>query len=66
MRRHPILWSLLVAFLMLVGAWPAAAAPIGLAGAGLAVLVAAIPGPVLVLAAAVAYLKHRAPRTATA
>jgi hypothetical protein len=66
MRRHLILWLLLAAFLMLVGVWPAAAAPVGLAAAGAAAVVAAIPGPVLVLLAVIAYLKHRAPRPATA
>jgi hypothetical protein len=66
MRRHLILWLLLAAFLMLVGVWPAAAAPIGLTAAGAAVVLAAIPGPVLALAAIAVYLKYRAPRPATA
>jgi hypothetical protein len=66
MRRHLILWLLLAAFLMLVGVWPAAAAPVGLAAAGAAVVLAAIPGPVLALAAIAVYLKRRAPRPATA
>jgi hypothetical protein len=65
MRRHPILWSLFAAFLLIVGAWPAAAAPVALASAGLAVLAAAIPGPVLAGVAVVAYLRLRAPRPAT-
>ncbi len=54
-----ILWSLLAVFLVAVGLWPAAAAPIGLAATGVAVIVGAIPGPVLLLAAVVAWLKHR-------
>lgn len=61
-----IVWSLLAAFLIVVGLWPAAAAPIGLAATGAAVVLGAIPGPVLALAAAVAWLKHRPARTATA
>ncbi|MFF7184693.1 hypothetical protein ACFZAR_05540 [Streptomyces sp. NPDC008222] len=62
-----ILWSLLAAFLLLVGVWPAAAAPVALAGAGLAVVVGKIPGVVLLGIAAVLYLRHRpAPRPATA
>lgn len=62
-----ILWTLAAAFLLLVGAWPAAAAPVGLALGGLAVIVGLIPGPVLLLAAIVAVLRHRpasTPRTA--
>ena len=61
-----IAWSLLGLFLIVVGAWPAAAAPVGLAAAGATAVVAAIPGPVLVLLAAIAYLKHRAAQPATA
>jgi hypothetical protein len=62
-----ILWALLAAFLLLVGAWPAAATPIGLAFGGLATILGLIPGPVLALAAAVAYLARRsAPTTRTA
>ncbi|MET8080036.1 hypothetical protein [Streptomyces sp. NPDC005303] len=54
-----IAWSLLAIFLLVVGAWPAAAAPIGLAFAGAGVVLGAIPGPVLLLIAAVAWLRHR-------
>lgn len=54
-----ILWPLAALFLIVVGAWPAAAAPIGLAGAGLAVIIGAIPGPVLIAAAVVGYFRHR-------
>lgn len=64
-----ILWSLLALFLMVVGAFPAAAAPITLAATGAAAVVAAIPGPALLLIAVVVYLRHRtaAPvKTATA
>lgn len=59
MSRRVFVWLLLAAFLMVVGLWPAAAAPIGLAASGAAVVLAAIPGPVLALAAVVAWLKYR-------
>lgn len=62
-----VAWSVLALFLLLVGAWPAAAAPIGLLGAGVATVLGLIPGPVLVLAATVVYLARRSaptPRTA--
>jgi hypothetical protein len=60
-----IAWSLLAMFLIVVGLWPAAAAPVGLAFAGLAVIVAAIPGPVWLVVAGAVWLKHRpAPATA--
>jgi hypothetical protein len=52
-------WLLLVGFLIVVGVWPSAAAPIDLAATGAAVILAAIPGPVLALAAVAAWLKHR-------
>lgn len=52
-------WLLLALFLVLVGVWPAAAAPIALAATGAAVILSAIPGPVLLLAAAVGWLKHK-------
>lgn len=58
-------WLLLAAFLIVVGLWPAAAAPIGLAATGAAVILAAIPGPVLLAGGVIAWLKHR-PTTATA
>lgn len=54
-----ILWSLTAAYLIAIGLWPTAAAPIGLAFTGLGHLVAMIPGPVLLLAAVVAWLKHQ-------
>jgi hypothetical protein len=63
-----IAWALFALFLMVVGLWPAAATPIELLGDGAAVILALIPGPVLALAAAVAWLrlKHRPTPTATA
>lgn len=50
---------LLAAYLLVVGLWPSAAAPVGLAFAGLVVVGGAIPGPVWLLVAVVAWLKHR-------
>ncbi len=34
MRRHPMLWLLAGTYLLLVGVWPAAAAPVNLAATG--------------------------------
>jgi len=60
-------WLLLAVVLMVIGIWPAAAAPISLAATGAAVILTAIPVPVLLLAAVVAWLKHRpTPKPATA
>ncbi|GAP46897.1 hypothetical protein [Streptomyces azureus] len=68
MFRRVFVWLLLAAFLIVVGLWPPAAAPIDWAATGANVVLAAIPGPVLLLAAVAAWLKHRpAPvKTATA
>ncbi|MDQ0809851.1 hypothetical protein QFZ63_001565 [Streptomyces sp. B3I7] len=54
-----IRWPLLALALIVIGLWPAAAAPIALAGAGLAAVIAAIPGPVLLGAAVIAWLRHQ-------
>ncbi|MCX5522608.1 hypothetical protein OG342_06985 [Streptomyces bobili] len=54
-----IVWSLIAAFLIVAGLWPAAATPIALAGAGAAAVIAAIPGPALALIAAAVWLKYR-------
>lgn len=59
-----IRWLLLALLLIVVGVWPAAAAPIGLAATGAAVIIAAIPGPVLLAAALIAWLKYRPTPTA--
>lgn len=59
-------WSLLAAFLIVVGLWPAAAAPIALAATGAAVIVGKIPGAVLLAAGLVAYYRHKPARPATA
>ncbi|WP_369167808.1 hypothetical protein AB5J49_08035 [Streptomyces sp. R28] len=62
-----IAWALLALYLLVCGLWPSAAAPVELTFTGLGAVIAAIPGPVLLLAAVVAWLKHRpAPKTATA
>lgn len=58
-RSPTIRWVILAAFLVIVGLWPAAVAPINLAAAGAAAVLAAIPGPVLVGLAVIAWLKHR-------
>ncbi|MFB7500050.1 hypothetical protein ACFC09_36125 [Streptomyces sp. NPDC056161] len=52
-------WLLLALVLIVIGAWPAAAAPIGLVATGAAVIVGLIPGPVQLLVAVIAWLKHR-------
>jgi hypothetical protein len=58
MSRY-IRWLLLALALIVVGLWPAAVTPIGLAATGAAVVIGAIPGPVLLLAAATAWLWRR-------
>ncbi|AJP04770.1 hypothetical protein TU94_28315 [Streptomyces cyaneogriseus subsp. noncyanogenus] len=59
-------WLLLALYLIVVAVWPSAAAPVSLTATGAAVILAAIPGPVLLLAGAVAWLKHRPAHPATA
>lgn len=61
-----IAWLSLALFLVLVGVWPPAVAPVALAGAGLAAVVAAIPGPVLLAVGVVLYFRHRPAKPATA
>jgi len=62
-----IAWLLLAFYLLVVGLWPSAAAPVALAFDGLGAVIAAVPGPVLLLVAVVAWLKHRpTPTPATA
>ncbi|MFI1166539.1 hypothetical protein ACH4UM_23785 [Streptomyces sp. NPDC020801] len=58
-RRPAVRWLLLAAVLIVIGLWPAAVAPIAWASAGAAHVLAAIPGPVLLLTAVIAYLRHR-------
>jgi uncharacterized membrane protein len=60
LRRPAIVWTgLLIVFLIAVGMWPAAIAPVTLATTGLASVLAVIPGPVYLLAGAIAWLKYR-------
>ncbi|MFD3532058.1 hypothetical protein [Streptomyces sp. NPDC058664] len=60
LRRPAVLWaSLLVVFLIAVGMWPAALAPVTLAASGLAAVLSVIPGPVYLLAGVIAWLKYR-------
>jgi len=60
MRRHPILWLLAGIYLLIVGLWPAAAAPAELAATG-AFTVLAQPAVLLLAAvvAAIASARHR-------
>lgn len=58
-RRPAARWLLLAAVLIVIGLWPTAVAPIVWASAGAATVLAAIPGPVLLAASAVAYLRYR-------
>jgi hypothetical protein len=58
-RSTTIRWVILAAFLIVVGLWPAAVAPIVLAAAGASAVLAAIPGPLLVGLAVIAWLKHK-------
>lgn len=57
--NRTIRWSLLIAFLVVVGMWPAATAPVELACAGVAAIVAAVPGPLLLAVMVVGWLKFR-------
>ncbi|MFF8589985.1 hypothetical protein ACF061_00855 [Streptomyces sp. NPDC015220] len=62
-----ILLTLLALYLITVGLWPPAAAPITLLLAGLAVIAGLVPGPVWLIAAGIAWRKHQpAPATQTA
>lgn len=66
MLRHPIVcWLLFIAFLIVVGLWPAAVAPVVWASAGAAAVLATIPGPVLLAVVVIAYLRNRPAPTAS-
>jgi len=54
-----ICWALLIGFLIVVGLVPAALAPVNLALAGAAAVLAAIPGPVWIAAGVIAYFRHK-------
>lgn len=51
--------ALLGAYLIAIGLWPAALAPVSLAFAGLAAILGAVPGPAWLLLGGIAWLKHR-------
>ncbi|WP_109000793.1 hypothetical protein [Streptomyces rishiriensis] len=57
-------WPLVVLFLLIVGTWPAAATPVVLVGVGAATLLTAIPGPALLLLAAIAVWRTHRPAPA--
>lgn len=66
MLRYTV-WALFALYLLVVGLWPAALTPVTLTLAGLGAVIATIPPSVLLLAAVVAWLKHRpVPAKATA
>jgi len=52
-------WLLLIAFLIVVGLFPAALAPINLALAGAAAVLATIPASVWLAVGVIAWLKHK-------
>ncbi|MFF9240082.1 hypothetical protein ACF1AL_14785 [Streptomyces sp. NPDC014801] len=59
MNLRSISWLLVGGYLLVVGLWHPALAPVSLAAAGLGAVIAAIPGYVLALAAVAAWLKYR-------
>ncbi|NED31066.1 hypothetical protein [Streptomyces sp. SID8499] len=54
-----ILLTALALYLITVGLWPPTAAPVSLLLTGLAAVVGLVPGPVWLLTAGVAWLKHQ-------
>jgi hypothetical protein len=54
-----ILITLLGGYLIAIGVWPAALAPVSLAFAGLAAILGAVPGPAWLLLGGIAWLKNR-------
>ncbi|MFD5294760.1 hypothetical protein ACFWJU_06090 [Streptomyces mutabilis] len=63
-----IAWVLLALYLLTVGLWPAALAPVNATFAGFGAILGAVPTSAWLLAAAIAWLKHRpaTPQPATA
>lgn len=60
MFRRPITrWLLVAAVLVVIGVCPAAVAPIAWASAGADTILGAIPGPVLLALAVIAYFRFR-------
>ena len=54
-----ILWSLLAAYLLAIGLWHSAAAPVSLMFAGLAVVIGLVPAYAWAIAAAAIWWRHR-------
>jgi hypothetical protein len=54
-----VLWVLAALYLLLVGLWPPALAPVALTLTGATTLIAAVPGAVWVAAGAIAWLKRK-------
>ncbi|MFZ4150498.1 hypothetical protein [Streptomyces pseudogriseolus] len=54
-----VLWVLAALYLLLVGLWPPALAPVALALSGATTLIAAVPGVVWVAAVVIAWLKRK-------
>jgi hypothetical protein len=54
-----VFWLFLAAYLVTIGLWHAAAAPVSLAFAGLAVLAGLVPTYLWVFAAGAVWLRHR-------
>ena len=60
-------WLLLAAFLIVVGMWPTALAPVTLALAGAGAILATVPASVWLAVGVIAWLKHKpSPAKATA
>lgn len=54
-----VLTALLGLYLIAIGIWPPALAPVSLAFAGLAAILGAVPGPAWVLLGGIAWLKRQ-------
>jgi hypothetical protein len=52
-------WLLLIAFLIVVGLWPTALAPVTLALAGAAAVLATVPASVWLAVGVIAWLRHK-------
>ena len=59
MLLRVILWSFLAAYLITVGLWHGAAAPVSIAFAGLAFLIGLVPAYVWAVAIGAAWWRHR-------
>jgi hypothetical protein len=54
-----IAWVLLALYLLAVGLWPPAIAPVTVTFAGFGAILGAVPGSAWLLAAVIAWLRHR-------